>query len=74
LVLSHGSVLAYGKPKDILSNREVTTNAWITIPQISELYLKLKERGIDLGEFPILQEEGVALIRDLLEKRLSANA
>lgn len=70
LVLNEGSVLAYGTPKEIFANSKVTSKAWLTIPQVSELYLKLKLSGFDMGEFPILKDQGVLMLKERLKRKV----
>ncbi len=66
LVLNKGKVLACGTPQEIFSNREVTSKAWITIPQVSALGFLLEERGWKYGYFPVTLEEGKAEIQKML--------
>ena len=57
MVLSAGRQIAYGTPKEIFANRDVTKKAWITIPQVSELSLALQQKGVGVSGFPITLEE-----------------
>lgn len=63
LVINQGELLTFGTPKEVFSNKEVIKKAWITIPQVSSLYLDLLDKGLQLEEFPILPEEGVRLVK-----------
>lgn len=65
LVLNKGKLMAYDTPKKIFSDRELTSEAWITIPQISEVALKMGEKGCPLGCFPITLEEGITAIQSV---------
>ncbi|MEL7610152.1 MAG: ATP-binding cassette domain-containing protein [Bacillota bacterium] len=74
LVLSEGKVLAYGTPKQIYSNREITEKAWLAVPQVSELHLELQKAGLPLGEFPIVMEDGVRQIKkSFLDRGVECN-
>ncbi len=67
LVLNEGKVLACGTPREIFADREVTRKAWITIPQVSELGMKLEETGHSLEGFPITIEECTEELEQLLD-------
>lgn len=69
LVLHAGEVLAQGTPQEIFRNRQVIDKAWLAVPQVSEVCVKLEERGFELPGFPVVLEEGAALLGGLLEKK-----
>lgn len=68
LVLNQGEVLACDSPKNIFANAEVTSKAWITIPQVSELSQKLKAKGNKLSGFPITLEDAQKQMLQILDK------
>ncbi|MCI8479055.1 MAG: ATP-binding cassette domain-containing protein [Oscillospiraceae bacterium] len=66
LVLHAGEVLAQGTPQEIFRNQEVLDKAWLAIPQASEVCVALEQQGIALNGFPVVLEEGVQQIGQLL--------
>ncbi|MBS3969808.1 MAG: ATP-binding cassette domain-containing protein [Clostridia bacterium] len=68
-VLHQGEFIAYGTPQEIFQDLETVQKAWIRLPQVSELALYLKDRGLELNGFPILKEEGSQMILNELSKQ-----
>ena len=63
IVLHDGAILADGTPAEVFSNKEVVAKAFLTVPQVSELYVALQDQGIELGKFPILLEDGIEMLQ-----------
>ena len=69
LVLCDGEVLAYDLPENIFRDKELLEKAWIRPPQVSEFAGHLVEQGLKIGKFPILIEQTVKMLEDLLQGR-----
>lgn len=62
IVMSDGSVLTQGKPRDVFANVELLKSYRLDVPQATELVYRLKAEGIDLGAVPMNTAECVELI------------
>jgi energy-coupling factor transporter ATP-binding protein EcfA2 len=67
VVLDEGRVVAQGKPADVLQ-KDLINNIGVGRPQVTEIFMGLKNYGIDLGEIPITLKHA----SDLLSKKLDS--
>lgn len=72
-VLHQGEVISYGTPAEVFHDLEVTSKAWIRLPQVAELALKLRNNlgGLPAGKgsLPVTEEEGLAFLKQLAGRR-----
>ncbi|MDE5996231.1 MAG: ATP-binding cassette domain-containing protein, partial [Eubacterium sp.] len=57
VLMKDGSVIADGKPKEVLTNMDLLDAAGIEPPVAVKVYHDLKKRGIVLSEIPLTNEE-----------------
>ncbi len=69
LVLHKGEVLAMDTPQAIFTNKEITDKAWLAIPQVTEVFDKLSERGLYEGCSPLTVEDGKGAFEALLQEK-----
>ncbi|MEW6624007.1 MAG: ATP-binding cassette domain-containing protein [Bacillota bacterium] len=67
LVFDEGVLVGDGSPKEIFTQKELLLKTWIREPQVSALANYLKQRGIDMPEFPITVEEMEKYILELFQ-------
>lgn len=68
VVMDGGNIISQGKPRDVFSQVEFLKKHRLSVPQATELAVKLKENGIDLGEYPMNTHECIALLEKILKK------
>lgn len=56
-VVSGGSIVLSGTPREVFSNKEEILKAGLSFPVHIELYHRLQDRGFDLGDCPMTVEE-----------------
>ena len=66
IVMSDGSVLTEGKPRDVFADVELLKKYRLDVPQATELAYKLRKNGIDLGAVPMNTAECIELIARLV--------
>ncbi len=57
VVLSGGRITATGTPREVFSMKDVVENAGLSLPIAGQLYFDLKDRGVELKDFPVTKEE-----------------
>jgi len=67
IVLDHGKVVASGKPSEVLQS-DLVEEIGVGRPQISEIFISLKQGGTAVKEIPVTLTKGVESIKNLLEK------
>jgi len=66
-LLDKGEIVAEGTPSEICGKVELLKKIGVKIPQISELFHRLKkEKGINVEKIPITVEEAASMLRKLL--------
>lgn len=68
VVLEHGEILMDGKPKEIFSRHEELREIGLDVPQITELMIKLKERGMDIPTDVLTVEEAEMVLKEYLRR------
>lgn len=68
-LMKDGEIICEGEPHDVLSDIDAVKAARIRVPQVSELFYRLRERGLDIDEVPITVEEGYELLQGILRGR-----
>ena len=71
MVIGDGEIMRFAPPREIFSDTELVSKAWITRPQVSALYYGLKDQGIALENFPIRKDETKKMLEDILDGRES---
>ena len=69
IVLGGGEIKLFGKPRKILDNVEGLRRIGLKIPHIVLIADYLRKKGISISRMPITLEEGVAILRKVLEKK-----
>ena len=68
-VLVDGILIAEGTPKEIFSQPEILEKANLKVPIVTELFQKLEEDGIDMGnDYPLTIEEARDKFLKLIDK------
>ena len=68
ILIDKGRVVADGTPREIFSRREELYKAGLELPQVTQLFYRLKhELGLDVPADVIRVEEGVAVLEALLK-------
>ena len=70
LILNEGEVVAYGYPRDVLSNVELLENVGVKPPAVTTYFYELKKRGIGNIDLPILFEDAVNLAKKMIHDNL----
>lgn len=73
IVLHQGAILADGTPAEVFSNKDVVEKAFLTVPQVSGLFVALQDRGVKLGSFPTLLEDGIGMLQNAVIKGEQTN-
>ena len=68
VVLEHGEILMDGKPKEIFSRHDELREIGLDVPQITELMIKLKEKGMDIPTDVLTVEEAELVLKDYLRR------
>lgn len=68
VVLEHGEILMDGKPKEIFSRHEELREIGLDVPQITELMIKLKEKGMDIPTDVLTVEEAEMVLKEYLRR------
>jgi len=75
LILNDGKIVAYGSPREVLSNVELLENVGVKPPAVSTYFYELRKKGINTFDVPILLEDAVNLARSMIyDGILKANA
>lgn len=68
IVLNRGSVFMDGKPEEIFTQVEKLHSVSLDVPQVTELFWKLKEAGKYSGRLPLHTDDGAEALAGLLNK------
>lgn len=68
VVLEHGEILMDGKPKEIFSRHDELRKIGLDVPQITELMIKLKEKGMDIPTDVLTVEEAELVLKEYLRR------
>jgi energy-coupling factor transport system ATP-binding protein len=68
LVMNHSHLVAYDTVEAVYSRGQELAEMGLAIPQISRVFLQLKERGLDLGSSLFTVEQAKARILERLSK------
>ncbi len=68
ILMKEGRIIGEGRPKEIFSKGRIVKESRIRVPQVSQLFYMLRERGLDLGSTPIAVEEAYHLLKGVLRK------
>ncbi|WP_261130593.1 ABC transporter ATP-binding protein [Bacillus sp. Marseille-Q3570] len=65
LVMDEGRIIQSGTPQDVLETSiDTLTEMGVWVPEISELAIQLKDRGMSFDRFPISVEDAVLELKD----------
>jgi energy-coupling factor transport system ATP-binding protein len=68
VALDGGKIILDGTPEEVLSN-PVITDIGVGAPQVTDLFLAMKNRGIDLGRIPITLSQATEFLSQQLRQR-----
>ena len=65
IVMDHGHILMDGTPADIFSRSEELIEAGLDVPQVTQVFLELKKRGLPVDPSVYTVEQAVAQLKKL---------
>ena len=68
VLIDKGKVLTDTTPRKLFSNVQLVKESGLEVPQITALMYNLREKGIDVPDNIITEEEGIAVLAELLKK------
>lgn len=68
ILIDNGMVLADTTPRKLFSDVNLVKNAGLEVPQITALMYNLRQKGIDVPQDIITEEEGMLVLIELLKK------
>lgn len=68
VVLERGEILMDGKPKEIFSRHKELRQIGLDVPQITELMIKLREKGMDIPTDVLTVEEAELVLKEYLRR------
>lgn len=69
ILMKNGEIICQGDPRDVFSNLRAVRESRVRAPQVSQLFYKLKEKGVAVHKAPITVEEGYKVLQKLLSER-----
>ena len=63
MLIKDGSILKYGRTRDVLADVEALDAAGVRRTKAMDIYLDLKERGVELSSMPLGKEELCSLLK-----------
>ncbi len=69
ILIDNGHIRMTGTPKEIFKNAEVVRGAGLEVPQVTQLFQLLRERGISVPADVITIDEAVSVLRAKMEER-----
>ncbi|WP_300411149.1 energy-coupling factor transporter ATPase [Lagierella sp.] len=68
VVLDQGKILMDGKPREVFSQYKELREVGLGVPQITELMIKLKEKGLDVPTDVLTVSEGEEALKEFLRR------
>lgn len=68
IILNEGEVFMDGKPDEIFTEVERLKSVSLDVPQVTELFYKLRRAGVDVGELPLHTNEAAEKLADIIKK------
>lgn len=68
VVMDRGHILLEGTPAQIFSHAEELVQAGLNIPQVTQIFLELRRRGVDIDPSVYTVEQAVAALRERKER------
>lgn len=72
LVLNEGTIEMSGTPREVFSHAARLAEIGLSVPQVTALFLRLRELGVDVDPTTFTVEQAVPQLRALLEGRAHA--
>ena len=72
LVLNEGTIEMSGTPREVFSHAARLAEIGLSVPQVTALFLRLRELGVDVDPTIFTVEQAVPQLRALLEGRAHA--
>lgn len=72
LVLNEGTIEMSGTPHEVFSHAARLAEIGLSVPQVTALFLRLRELGVDVDPTTFTVEQAVPQLRALLEGRAHA--
>lgn len=67
VVVDDGKVLLEGTPYEVFSEVELLKRHRLDVPQVTEMCYKLRACGVRFDRLPLFEDEGVAMLREVLQ-------
>jgi len=67
IVLDQGKIIATGKPSEVLIS-PIVEKIGVGRPQITQVFLSLKQAGLKVDEIPVTLKDGIRVVRNQLKK------
>lgn len=68
VVMSDSKIVADAETREIFARKEMIESAGLCLPEMAQLYFKLKDRGIELERVPLDDDEAFEMIREWKER------
>ena len=68
IVLEQGEILMDGKPKEVFARHRELREVGLNVPQITQLMIMLKERGMDVPTDVLTVDEGERVLKEFLRR------
>ncbi|MBQ1846740.1 MAG: energy-coupling factor transporter ATPase [Clostridia bacterium] len=69
VVLNHGEVFMNGTPEEIFTQVDKLRSVSLGVPQVTELFYRLKKEGVYSGELPLHTKDGAAALSNLVKNK-----
>ena len=66
IVIDNGKLLLQGTPYEVFSEVELLKRHRLDVPQITEMCYKLRACGVPFERLPLFEDEGVAMLKEVL--------
>ncbi len=68
VLMKDGRVIGQGRPHEVFSDINSVKESRVRVPQISQLFYKLKQGGLNVRKVPLTVEEAYLILKDLLKE------
>ncbi len=68
IVMDSGNIVTQGSPREVFKQVELLKKHRLNVPQATELAVKLKASGVNLGGYPMNTHECIELLEQYIEK------
>lgn len=68
VVMEEGRILEAAPTREVLCDQELLSRLDIYPPEVTQLFLSLRDRGVDVGDIPVTIEEGIEAMKLIVKK------